>query len=96
MSDAGEGSPDARPIGTFSVTATATAISGLALFATDLHASLAVLFELRGGLVVAKSVVLLAAGVWPNAALPQYSVQVCTRPWTEEKASLHRWPALDA
>jgi len=43
--------------------------TGLALFATDLHASCAILFELRGAVVLLK--LLLTALV---AALPEYAV----------------------
>jgi hypothetical protein len=45
----------------------ATALFGAALFATDLHASAAVLFELRGVVILAKIVAMLLVPVFWNA-----------------------------
>lgn len=59
-----------QPLDTLEVWLIAALVSGLLILATDLHASMAVLFELRGGLVLIKTGLLLFVLVAPKAAVP--------------------------
>jgi hypothetical protein len=47
-----------------------TVISGLFLLATDVHASLAVLFEMRGIATLIKIMLLILAGAFQEACIP--------------------------
>jgi hypothetical protein len=59
-----------QPNDTLEIWLIAAIVSGLLILATDMHASMAVLFELRGGLVLIKMAALSLVLVFPNSAVP--------------------------